>query len=354
MLCVLGIAVRNCGEAKRTPSKNEAFKTMTDEPKADNHDTSRRKFLLLSAVGGLAAASLATETDVEAQEINCAPVSGSVAWKQKGNNEHVRALQTSADHSGGGELHLDYFGHTAFRLTTPAGLSLLFDPWRNDPSGAWGLWFPADFPRIVVDLALSTHTHFDHDAIDKVDATSVLDRFVGKFSFADVEITGVADKHATDQPGSYKWIEAVKESGADPYPPNNPGHLDNVTYLVESAGIRTLIWGDNRAKPPEDVWKRWGRVDVLTLPVDGSEHVLSFEQGNEIVERLKPKIVIPTHYLQKGVSSALSTLQAADSWVNAQKRKRNLAESRLVLTADSIKDYDREFFYFGNSARHGQ
>ena len=89
-----------------------------------------------------------------------------------------------------------------------------------------------------------------------------------------------------------------------------------------------------------------GRVDVLTLPVDGSEHILSFKQADEIVERLKPKVVIPTHYLQKGFSSTLTTLQVADTWVDGQPRKRKLTEPRLVFTADGIKDYDREFFYF--------
>ena len=326
---------------------------MSDDNKTFEPDPSRRRFLSLTASGGLSAVALGNTGYAQAQEINCAPVSGSVAWKQSGNNEHVRALQGGALNAGNKEFVVDYFGHTAFRLTTPAGLTLLFDPWRNDPSGAWGLWFPRDFPRIVVDMVLSTHAHFDHDAIDKVDATSVLDRVVGKFAFADAEISGIADKHSTDQPGWYKWIEVVKEFGADPYPPNNPGHLDMVTYLVETAGIRTLIWGDNRANPPEEVWNAWGRVDVLTLPVDGSEHILSFKQADEIVERLKPKVVIPTHYLQKGISSTLTTLQVADTWVDGQPRKRKLTEPRLVFTADGIKDYDREFFYFGDTAHRG-
>ena len=93
---------------------------------------------------------------------------------------------------------------------------------------------------------------------------------MGPWSFADIKITGIADKHATDCPGSYKWINAVKEFGADPYPPNNPGHLDMVTYVVETGGLRILIWGDNRHNAPDDVWKAWGKIDVLTLPVDGS------------------------------------------------------------------------------------
>ena len=54
---------------------------------------------------------------------------------------------------------------------------------------------------------------------------------------------------------------------------------------------------------------------MLTLPVDGSRHILSYEQADGIVARLRPKAVIPTHYLAQGTTSSLSTLETADEWV---------------------------------------
>lgn len=302
----------------------------------------RRSFIASAALATVAAGGALRPSAAAAQ---------SVAWKQAGNNNHVIGLQSGDVPGQTGAVIFDYFGHSAFRITSPSGLTLAFDPWRNDPSGAWGIWFPNEFPRITVDVGLSTHTHFDHDALDRLDATAILDRLVGTWSFADVTITGIADKHATDQPGWYKWINAVKEGGQDPYPPNNPGHLDNVTYLVETGGVRILVWGDNRHNPPEDVWQRWGKVDVLTLPVDGSQHILSDEQATAIVDRLKPKIVIPIHYLAKGTSSTLSTLQDADGWVAAQKgEKRPVDGPRLVLDAAAIAPLDRAIHYFADHA----
>ncbi|MBI3699163.1 MAG: MBL fold metallo-hydrolase [Afipia sp.] len=317
---------------------------------AGHLEIGRRNFLKTAAVS--AAAAAVGTSGAEAQTINCAPVAGSVAWKQPGNNRHMLELAGGAPVKKG-PVTLEYFGHCAFKLTSPSGLTMMFDPWRNDPSGAWGLWFPKDFPRQVVDVCLSTHTHFDHDAIDRVDATTVLDRLIGTWSFADVKITAVADKHSTDSPGWYKWINVVKEFGGDPYPPNNPGHLDMASFVVETGGMRILIWGDNRANPPEEVWKQWGKIDVLTLPVDGSQHILSYEQGNKIVERLKPKMVIPTHYLCEGVSVTLTTLQTADDWVKSQKNKKNLTDSKLTLDAGDMASMDREFYYFGSHATHG-
>jgi len=317
---------------------------MTDEAAGEGKAGLGRRGFLGTGAATLAAAAVSSLSTVQRADAQ------SVAYKQSGNNNHVLTLQELSDPAAPGPVKLDYFGHTAFRITTPRGLTLAFDPWRNDPSGAWGIWFPKEFPRIVVDVGLSTHTHFDHDALDRLDATAILDRLVGTWRFADVAITAIPDKHATDAPGWYKWIDAVKESGADPYPPNNPGHLDNVSYLVETGGVRTLIWGDNRHNPPDDVWKRWGRVDALTLPVDGSQHILSYDQGNSIVEKLKPKIVIPTHYLLPGVSSTLSTLQPADQWVASQKNKRIVDAPGIVLEPKEIASFDREFHYFAGHA----
>ncbi|MGI9465034.1 MAG: MBL fold metallo-hydrolase, partial [Aestuariivirgaceae bacterium] len=262
---------------------------------------------------------------------------------------HVIELQGQSSFPDG-SVSIDYYGHCALKITSPGGATILFDPWRDDPSGAWGLWYKNKFPEILVDITMSTHTHFDHDAIDRPQSTMVLDRMVGAFEFADIKITGFADKHACVAPGWYPWTNALKEFGVEACPPNNPGHMDMVVYLVETGGIRTLIWGDNRHNPPEDFWAAIGQVDVLTLPVDGSQHILSYDQGNAIVERLKPKIVIPTHYLSEATTYTLSTLQPADEWVKAQKSFKMLDGASLKLASADVGKMDREFMYFGHNA----
>lgn len=307
-------------------------------------NVSRRGLLGAAAGAGVLAAGLGRPTTASAQ---------SAAWMQPGNNNHVLDLQRATDAAGTGEVSIDYFGHCALKITAPSGLSVLFDPWRNDPSGAWGLWYPNEFPKVVVDVCMSTHAHFDHDALFRPDATMVLDRMVGSWSFADVSITGIADKHACEAPGWYQWTNALAEFGQNACPPDNPGHMDMVMYVVETGGIRTLIWGDNRHNPPEEVWQAMGRIDVLTLPVDGSEHILSYEQGNAIVERLNPKIVIPTHYLNETTTLTLSTLAPADEWVESQKSYTKLDGASITLAADGIADMNREFQYFGGNVVSG-
>lgn len=302
---------------------------------------SRRSFFAAAGAAGVgSAASLLGSTSARAQ---------STDWLQPGNNNHVIGLQNMSAIADG-EVKIDFYGHCAIKITSPGGASILFDPWRDDPSGAWGLWFKQRFPETLVDITMSTHTHFDHDAIDRPQSTMVLDRMVGTFEFADLKITGYADKHACVAPGWYPWTDALAEFGVDACPPNNPGHMDMVTYVVETGGIRTLIWGDNRPDPADGFWDAIGRIDVLTLPVDGSEHILSYEQANALVERIQPKAVIPTHYLSESTTYTLSTLQPADAWVKDQKSFKMLENASLSLAAADVQAMDKEFLYFGHNA----
>lgn len=303
---------------------------------------SRRSFFMAAgAVGVGIAAATAGSGRATAQ---------STDWTQSGNNNHILELQAKNSFPTG-EVTIDYYGHCAFKITSPGGASILLDPWRDDPSGAWGLWFKNKFPETLVDITMSTHTHFDHDAIDRPQSTMVLDRMAGNFEFADLKITGFADKHACVAPGWYPWTDALKEFGVEACPPNNPGHMDMVTYVIETGGIRTLIWGDNRHNPPEEFWAAIGKIDVLTLPIDGSQHILSYDQGNAIVERLKPKIVIPTHYLGEATTYTLSTLQPADEWVKGQKSFKMLDGPSMKLAASDVAGMDREFMYFGSNVQ---
>jgi L-ascorbate metabolism protein UlaG (beta-lactamase superfamily) len=303
---------------------------------------SRRSFFFAAGAAGVGAASTALLPNAAKAQ--------STDWTQPGNNNGVIELQNTASFPDG-PVGIDFYGHCAIKITSPGGATILFDPWRDDPSGYWGVWYKNKFPETPVDITMSTHTHFDHDAIDRPISTMVLDRMVGNFEFADIKITGYADKHACVAPGWYKWTNALKEFGLEACPPNNPNHMDMVTYLVETGGVRTLIWGDNRHNPADAFWDSIGQVDVLTLPVDGSQHILSYEQGNAIVERLKPKIIIPTHYLSETTTFTLSTLQPADEWVKGQKSFTMLDSANLSLASAEVAKMDREFMYFGHNAQ---
>ncbi|SMN02706.1 predicted Zn-dependent hydrolase of the beta-lactamase fold [uncultured Candidatus Thioglobus sp.] len=270
------------------------------------------------------------------------------SWKFTENNNNVIRMQTKGgDSAKAGDVKIEFYGHMAFKITSPEGLSIMIDPWRNDPSGAWGLWFPEEFPEIPVDIVLSTHAHFDHDAVYYPHAIMVLERMAGEFTLGDVKIIGVAEKHMCKSKGWYKWTEAAKEFNQDFCPPDNFLHMDNFIQIVETGGLRIAHWGDNRPLPAKFADDLLKNADVLIMNIDGSRHILSYQDIDAALKRYNPKVVIPGHYYTKGASSVLTTLSTADEWVDRQQDVVRLDESELLLNPATIKSLQQRVYYFG-------
>ena len=276
------------------------------------------------------------------------PEAGPVAWRSSSNHNRMMELAGDMEPAAGAEVEVAYFGSSAFRITSPKGLTVMIDPWRNHPLRHWD-WYIADMPLTSVDVGVSTHAHFDHDGLNRLDAHVLLDRLIGTYSFLDVAITGIPDKHATASGfGSYDFKMVHRElNGIDVEPPGNPRSWDNCLIVVETGGLRILHWGDNRHDPPESVWRQLGRIDIALLPVDGSQHVMSHAMTAAIIERLAPKVVVPHHYYIWDVTQRASTLLPADAWVDAQSRARRLTGPAARYTAAGLAAHSTTIDFFG-------
>jgi L-ascorbate metabolism protein UlaG (beta-lactamase superfamily) len=282
-------------------------------------------FVLLTLNGGARAQRSAPET--------------SPAWN---DNTLIAVQKKGGDPTRWGDVKIEFYGHDAFKITSPDGLTVLTDPWRNDATGRYPKWFRREFPAIRVDIVLSTHAHFDHDAVERPRGLMVLERLVGQFKLGDIEITGLADKHKCEPAPASKPDETC--------PPNNVIALDNAMQLIETGGLRIAVWGDNRATPDPSLDRYLNDVDVLILPV---EAVLTRAEADAIVAKYNPKAVIPAHYFVAGLTTDASGVESADGWVNDQQKVhhadvRRLDRADLTLDAAELKAARRRIYYFGN------
>ena len=270
-------------------------------------------------------------------------------WQMSSNHNRMIEIQRERVPAKNGPVEIAYFGSSAFRITSPLGVSVMIDPWRNHPARHWD-WYFHDFPVTAVDIGASTHAHFDHDALHRLDAHVLLDRLIGTYAFADLTITGLADKHAVDSScATYDFKKIHKRfHGTDIEPPDNPRSWDHCLLLVQSGGLRIVHWGDNRHDPPPGIWDALGEIDIALLPIDGSQHVMGHAMAESIIDRLRPRVVIPHHYYIWDVLQRQSTLLPADAWVAARAAHERIGAPRRSYQRTDIRHLDRMGHFFGD------
>src|SRR5580692_7012420 len=111
----------------------------------------------------------------------------SVASPVWNDNSLITIQKDGGDPTRSGDVKIVFYGHDAFKITSPTGLTVLTDPWRNDSTGLYPKWFLHEFPALRVDIVLSTHAHFDHDAVGRPNGLVVLERLAGRFKLGDIE-----------------------------------------------------------------------------------------------------------------------------------------------------------------------
>ncbi len=121
--------------------------------------------------------------------------------------------------------------------------------------------------------------------------------------------------------------------------------MTNTIFVVELEGVRYAHIGDNRHDVPDADRRDLGRVDVLMVTVDDSNHLLSSEQVDNLVAKLDPRVVVPMHYYIEGLTTVESTLKAPDGWLASQTGVRRLQSPNLGLRADDLPE-EREVWVF--------
>jgi L-ascorbate metabolism protein UlaG (beta-lactamase superfamily) len=261
------------------------------------------------------------------------------------DNSLIAIQKAGGDPSRPGDVKIEFYGHDAFKITSPAGITVLVDPWRNDTSGTYSKWFAHDFPALAVDIVLSTHAHFDHDAVDRPNALVVLARLIGQYRLGDVAFVGLADKHQCDPESDQK-----SDANSQTCPPNNMPSFDNAIQIIQTGGLRIAVWGDNRGVPDATLDRYLKNVDVLILPV---QTVLGPAEADAIIRKYDPKAVIPSHYFIAELSTSTSGLESVDAWIASQEKQlnadvRHLDRADLTLNSADLKASHHRVYYFAN------
>jgi L-ascorbate metabolism protein UlaG (beta-lactamase superfamily) len=218
-------------------------------------------------------------------------------------------------------ITIEYIAHACFRFTSPSGEQLLIDPFASR------VWIGYDYPDgIVSDAVLITHPHYDHDGGVSRDHTPpwsdnmTVWREPGNYELDDVEILGVAGKHA------------------DPY--GKEFGQTNTIWLLEVAGLRIAHIGDN-GPVSEEAAAEIGTVDILMMPIDSEYHILKEHEIQAILKQLDPDILIPMHYRHADLepdADGPDDLGGIDGWLTSRNNVRRLSSHQTTISLDDLPD----------------
>lgn len=167
-------------------------------------------------------------------------------------------------------MKIEYLGHSCFKLTESAGLSVVCDPYPDEVG--------YKMPLVKADAVTVSHHHFDHDCTDKVLNNPVVIDRAGSCNFHGVQIDAINSFH-DDVHGKKRGENLI------------------VKFVMD--GITVCHLGDLGEPCSEELTDKISPVNVLLIPVGGN-YTIDAKTAKEYVEKIKPQIVIPMHYRAEG------------------------------------------------------
>ncbi len=136
------------------------------------------------------------------------------------------------------------------------------------------------------DISLHTSKNLSRDKIARFGAESP-----GEYEVAGVIVHGVAARAHIDEEG------------------NNAA----IVYTIEAEDLRVAIVGHIFPDLSDDQVEQIGHVDVVIVPVGGNGYTLDGVGALQIIKKLEPKLIIPTHYADKSIKYEVPQAELADA-----------------------------------------
>jgi len=175
-------------------------------------------------------------------------------------------------------LRIRWHGHSCFEITNE--ITVVTDPHDGESIGIHA-------PDVLGDIILVSHDHYDHNSVESVEKEESIVVRDGRIkTVLGVKIRGVASFHDES---------ARRKRG------------ENIIYEFTMDNISFCHLGDLGHELDEGAVHQIGDVDVLFIPIGGN-FTIDAEKAWNVINDIKPNIVIPMHYKFGGLSLPIAEI----------------------------------------------
>lgn len=140
-----------------------------------------------------------------------------------------------------------------------------------------------------------------------------------------------------DCPGDYE-VEDVSIKGIQARSHiDEPSQTKAVMYRISMMDINILATGHIYPELNQETIEQIGLCDVLILPIGGNGYTLDPKGALEVIKEIEPKLVIPTHYQEKGITYNTPQITLADALKEMAMEPKETV-SKLKLKSTDLSD----------------
>jgi L-ascorbate metabolism protein UlaG (beta-lactamase superfamily) len=204
-------------------------------------------------------------------------------------------------------VEIEWFGHSFFQITSSSGTKVITDPFYP-----MGYPMPEVWPHVVT----VGREYRNHNNIGLAKGNPIILRGLveGTLEWNDINKT-VRDILIYNVPIFQRGYAGYRES------------LQGSAFVFEVDGLCILHSGDVSEPFNEDQLQFIGNIDILLVPI-GGRFTTGPAGAQEIIEQLKPKIIVPMHYFSNSI--------VLDQFIDGPYPPRFLEINRFSVSRDTL------------------
>lgn len=120
-------------------------------------------------------------------------------------------------------------------------------------------------------------------------------------------------RFTADMPGEYESSGAVIKGVAARSHLDEEGKSSATIFVVTADDVKVAVLGHIYPELSEEQLEQIGLVDIAVVPVGGNGYTLDGVGALKVIKQIEPKVIIPTHYADKGIKYEVPQQELAEA-----------------------------------------